>query len=174
LLQVQNNQTILTYPNSSAIFELPNPDEWIYVIIQTSIPVPHPIHLHGHDFYVLAQATGTFDDTVTLNLANPPRRDVALLPLSGYLVLAFQTDNPGAWLMHWYAVLPPIPLPMYDVLTAFSHIGWHTLEGFALQFLEMKDKILATLDSAVLTEHCSAWDSWTSSQAIVQIDDSGI
>jgi FtsP/CotA-like multicopper oxidase with cupredoxin domain len=101
LLQVENNDTIVTFPESSALFELPNAHEWIYIIIQTAIPVPHPIHLHGHDFHVLAQGTGTYDDTVALNLVNPPRRDVALLPLSGYLVLAFETDNPGAWLMHW-------------------------------------------------------------------------
>jgi hypothetical protein len=52
--------------------------------------------LHGHDFWVLAQGTGTYDaDTVTLTTTNIPRRDVAMLPASGYLVLAHYIDNPS-------------------------------------------------------------------------------
>lgn len=67
-------------------------------VIETAIPVPHPIHLHGHDFFILAaEESATFDSSVTLNLNNPPRRDVANLPASGYLVIAFKTDNPGVW-----------------------------------------------------------------------------
>lgn len=30
---------------------------------------------------------------------NPIRRDTATLPAGGYLVLAFESDNPGAWLV---------------------------------------------------------------------------
>ncbi len=60
------------------------------------------VHLHGHDFWVLASGTGTFDaDTVTFQTTNGPRRDVAMLPASGYLVVAYYTDNPG--------VIPLIP-----------------------------------------------------------------
>lgn len=86
------------------VIELPTADAWTFWIIQ-SIPgnftdkVPHPIHLHGHDFFVLGSDTGTFSDVGALNFENPTRRDVAMLPAEGWLVLAFQTDNPGAWLM---------------------------------------------------------------------------
>lgn len=52
----------------------------------------------GHDFFVLATDSGTYDNTSgTLNTANPPRRDVVTLPATGYAVIAFYTDNPGAW-----------------------------------------------------------------------------
>jgi len=63
-------------------------------------PLPHPIHLHGHDFYVLAQVEGAQwnGDISTLKMDNPIRRDTASLPAQGYLVLAFESDNPGAWL----------------------------------------------------------------------------
>lgn len=66
----------------------------------TAPPLPHPIHLHGHDFYVLAQAAGAQwnGDISTLKMDNPIRRDTATLPAQGYLVLAFESDNPGAWL----------------------------------------------------------------------------
>jgi FtsP/CotA-like multicopper oxidase with cupredoxin domain len=98
LLQVLNGNT--TYDTSNAVIELPTADEWVYMVIETSLAVPHPIHLHGHDFFVLAQGSGSYSSDTTLNLENPPRRDTAMLPASGYLVMAFETDNPGAWLMH--------------------------------------------------------------------------
>jgi hypothetical protein len=43
---------------------------------------PSSYHLHDHDFYILAQDSGTFNnDKVTLSLS-------------------FKTDNPGVWLLH--------------------------------------------------------------------------
>jgi FtsP/CotA-like multicopper oxidase with cupredoxin domain len=98
LLQILNGNT--TFETSNAVIELPNANEWVNIVIETTFGAPHPIHLHGHDFFVLAQGTGTYSSDVALNLSNPPRRDTAMLPASGYLVIAFETDNPGAWLMH--------------------------------------------------------------------------
>jgi FtsP/CotA-like multicopper oxidase with cupredoxin domain len=72
--------------------------KWVYFIIQdlSLLDAFHPFHLHGHDFYVIAQGTGIFVKGITsVNLVNPPRRDTATLPGNGYLVIAFQTDNPG-------------------------------------------------------------------------------
>ena len=63
----------------------------------------HPMHLHGHDFVILAQSTAPYNITTSINtfkFDNPPRRDVALLPRGGYLAIAFKPDNPGVWLMH--------------------------------------------------------------------------
>lgn len=56
------------------------------VVIQdsTGFGLFHPIHLHGHDFWVVAQDVGTFDPTTTnITTTNPPRRDVATLPGNG-------------------------------------------------------------------------------------------
>ena len=61
---------------------------------------------------------GVWDNSFasTLQYTNPPRRDVAMLPApagppgggpppsGGWLVIAFLTDNPGAWLMHCHIV----------------------------------------------------------------------
>ncbi|KAG9198494.1 hypothetical protein G6514_009926 [Epicoccum nigrum] len=143
-----------TFATSNAVIELPDANVWTYVVIETTLAVPHPIHLHGHDFSVLAQGSGTYSDSVSLNLSNPPRRDTAMLPASGYLVLAFETDNPGAWLMH-------------------CHIGWHTSEGFALQFVERYDEIVAQTDESRLTDNCDSWTSFTTEASIEQ-DDSGV
>lgn len=44
------------------------------------------------------------------NFDNPPRRDVVLLPETGYIAIAFRADNPGVWLIH-------------------CHIAWHSSAG---------------------------------------------
>ncbi|KAH9995008.1 multicopper oxidase [Xylariaceae sp. FL0662B] len=152
LLQVVDGAT--DFETDDAVIELPDANEWVYMAIDTDLAVPHPIHLHGHDFFVLAQGTGSYSSDVTLNTDNPPRRDTAMLPASGYLVIGFETDNPGVWLMH-------------------CHIGWHTSEGFALQFVERYDEIAALTDTTALSDSCSTWSSFQDSESITQ-DDAGI
>jgi len=106
------------YPANASVITLPNEGVWTYWVLQEvagdpyDVAVPHPIHLHGHDFYVLGagDTTWTASDANNLNFDNPPRRDVAMLNTNGWLALAFQTDNPGAWLMH-------------------CHIAWHADDG---------------------------------------------
>ncbi|KAK7967310.1 uncharacterized protein PG986_001587 [Apiospora aurea] len=152
ILQVHNQMT--NFGSAEAVFQLEKADEWAYTVIETNFPVAHPIHLHGHDFSVLAQGTGAYNDTVRYSLNNPVRRDTAMLPASGYLVLAFQTDNPGAWLMH-------------------CHIGWHAEQGFALQYLERQSEIPSVTDVDALNNNCNAWASYNSAIGVSQ-DDSGI
>ncbi|KAF3020273.1 hypothetical protein E8E14_012886 [Neopestalotiopsis sp. 37M] len=152
LLQLYNNVT--EFEDSNAVITLDEANVWVYLVIETNMPVSHPIHLHGHDFVILAQGSGSFDDSITLNTDNPPRRDVAMLPGSGYVAIAFYTDNPGAWLMH-------------------CHIGWHTSEGFALQFIERSSEIMETVDTDGLQDTCEAWSEYQTAKAIVQ-EDSGI
>ena len=116
----------------------------------------HPIHLHGHDFWVLAQTTGIFDGTTSsFNTANPPRRDVATLPGNGYLAIAFKLDNPGAWLVH-------------------CHIAWHASEGLSLEFVEDQSDIAVTMaDADIFMDQCSTWSNYTVNEVYPQ-DDSGI
>ncbi|XP_047332965.1 laccase-5-like [Impatiens glandulifera] len=63
----------------------------------------HPIHMHGYDFYIVAQGFGNFNpktDTSKFNLVDPPMRNTASLPVGGWTVIRFVADNPGAWIMH--------------------------------------------------------------------------
>lgn len=105
----------------------------------------HPMHLHGHDFAILAQSTAPYNVNTsisTFNFKNPPRRDVALLPRGGYLAIAFRPDNPGVWVLH-------------------CHIAWHVSSGLALQVLERQSDILPTIGSLAATEQtCKGWDAW--------------
>ncbi|KAL4311994.1 hypothetical protein GQ457_01G044050 [Hibiscus cannabinus] len=91
------------------------------VIQDTSIVTPenHPIHLHGYDFYIIAEGFGNFNpkrDTSKFNLVDPPMRNTVAVPVNGWAVIRFVADNPGVWLMHCHL----------DV-----HISW----GLAMAFL---------------------------------------
>jgi len=116
----------------------------------------HPIHLHGHDFVILSQVENAtardaeFDmnKSFGVDLFNPPRRDVVMLPADGYVIIAFRVDNPGTWLMH-------------------CHIAWHASAGLALQWIERRDDIPKLLKTPrakgvmnQLDKQCSEWTRW--------------
>ncbi|KAL4355249.1 hypothetical protein GQ457_06G000100 [Hibiscus cannabinus] len=94
----------------------------VQIVLQdTSIVTPenHPIHLHGYDFYIIAEGFGNFNpktDTSKFNLVDPPLRNTVAVPVNGWAVIRFVADNPGVWIMHCHL----------DV-----HITW----GLAMAFL---------------------------------------
>ncbi|KAK4460398.1 laccase-2 [Cladorrhinum samala] len=132
--------------------------EWQVLVIQdqSNLGISHPIHLHGHDFWVLAAETGMFNgSTDWFDTTNPSRRDTATLPGNGFLAIAFLLDNPGAWIVH-------------------CHIAWHASQGLSLEFVESQDAINGTvpeIDRQEFDRVCAAWDAWT---PVWQQDDSGI
>lgn len=113
------------------------------VALGQSVPgMAHPIHLHGHDFVILAQSNNTFvyGHSYELDLVNPARRDVVMVPADGYIIIAFKTDNPGTWLMH-------------------CHIAWHTSSGLALQWVERPKEIPALMEQVKpeFEGRCQRW-----------------
>ena len=145
-------------PDKALIAEDYTEHDWVYLIITASnstnpnmkhrkfVPVAHPIHLHGHDFALVAQESRPFHPldltNGTFHYNNPPRRDVALLPNPGYIAIAFQTDNPGIWLIH-------------------CHIAWHASSGLGLQIRERNHAI--NLDNVTVSnkdEVCRDWRAW--------------
>lgn len=133
-------------------------NEWVYFVIQNQFFAAHPMHVHGHDVSVLGTGIGTFtsDQASSLNFANPTRRDTVMLQgspgpgsPSGYTVIGFQTDNPGAWLMH-------------------CHIAWHVDGGLALQFIERPADIPAKLfvNKQTFQDECSSLKSYQQSNAL--------
>ncbi|KAJ5715508.1 extracellular dihydrogeodin oxidase/laccase [Penicillium malachiteum] len=152
LMQVaDNNQTWLA---RQRVIHLPEANRWVYFVIHSPFAQDHPMHLHGHDFWVLDSGYGNFDLSMKceLTLVNAPRRDVLMLPASGYVVIAMKTVNPGAWLMH-------------------CHIAWHTSEGFAIQLLERESEI--RLNDEVLNSTCKGWQNYAVEDDVVQ-HDSGV
>jgi FtsP/CotA-like multicopper oxidase with cupredoxin domain len=80
----------------------------------------HPIHLHGHDFWVLDEDYGTWNGTVT-RPSNPQRRDTQLISPGStenlsYLVIEWEQNNPGVWPIH-------------------CHMSSHASAGFLLNVL---------------------------------------
>jgi FtsP/CotA-like multicopper oxidase with cupredoxin domain len=55
-------------------------------------PMPHPIHLHGQRFLVLAH-----NDVPNENLA---WKDTVLIPVGGTVDLLVEMSNPGKWMVH--------------------------------------------------------------------------
>ncbi|KAI8711484.1 hypothetical protein NCS52_01412000 [Fusarium sp. LHS14.1] len=91
----------------------------------------HPIHLHGHKFWLLGFGVGDFLYTdVTdapkdlINLEDPPYRDTIGLPSQGWIALRYVTDNPGAWMLH-------------------CHLQWHAVVGMAVVLVEGEDQLPA-------------------------------
>ncbi len=130
----------------------------------------HPIHLHGHDFVVVGRSPDATPASQTryvynpstdgpnLKSNNPVRRDVTMLPARGWLVLAFKTDNPGAWLMH-------------------CHIAWHVSGGLAVDFLERPNDFkngVSASDKAAFNQNCAAWDAYYPSADPFKQQDSGL
>jgi FtsP/CotA-like multicopper oxidase with cupredoxin domain len=76
--------------------------------------IPHPLHLHGHKFHVVASRTFNnsmaeknlnYEEAMNLNVTgedvkNPPFKDTALLPYPGFVRFRFRASNPGFWLFH--------------------------------------------------------------------------
>lgn len=120
-------------------------------------PLQHPFHLHGHDFLIVgrspdeqpgSQVRHVFNpaaDNPNLRGSNPTRRDVAMLPAKGWLLIAFKTDNPGAWLMH-------------------CHIAWHVSGGLSVDFLERANDIrtgMSQADKNAFNQVCNDWRTYT-------------
>lgn len=146
-----NNPTLETvlagstsFGTNSNVHEMTGSGWYLWWIQSTAtILLPHPIHLHGHDFYVVGRGTGTWDGTTAgLNFNNPTRRDTATLLPGGYLLMAFPADNPGMWIMH-------------------CHIAWHASQGLSMQFMERKSEIAGVLgDTSNLKQGCDEWDNY--------------
>ncbi|KAJ3700543.1 hypothetical protein LUZ61_004248 [Rhynchospora tenuis] len=63
----------------------------------------HPIHLHGHSFYVVGRGFGNFDnqtDPLSYNLVDPPYANTVGVPKNGWTTIRFRAANPGVWFMH--------------------------------------------------------------------------
>ncbi|OWM64643.1 laccase-17-like [Punica granatum] len=63
----------------------------------------HPLHLHGFNFFIMAQGIGNFDpkkDSAKFNVVDPAERNTIGVPSGGWVVIRFLADNPGVWFMH--------------------------------------------------------------------------
>ncbi|ORX33462.1 Cupredoxin [Kockovaella imperatae] len=99
--------------------------EYMDLIVNSLDDGDHPFHLHGHTFQIMSMgSTGFYEDSSSLNMTNPMRRDTVIIPAYGHLVLRIDTSNPGVWVFH-------------------CHITWHMEIGLLLAIVDLPDEIAA-------------------------------
>ena len=111
-----------------------------------------PMHIHGHDMYILSSGNGPWDGKTIVNPQNPQRRDVQNLAPYGHLVMQFDADNPGVWPFH-------------------CHIAWHLSQGLYVNFLERPADIAQLQIPGSLAKSCKAWDAYSKNNVVLEIDD---
>ncbi|KAK3349185.1 laccase [Lasiosphaeria hispida] len=154
----------MSFPQRYNVFQVPQSNQWSFWVVENLLGVPHPLHLHGHDFLVLGRSPALANpfsvsprryndaaDRSTLRFTNPTRRDTTMLPGNGWLVVAFRTDNPGAWLFH-------------------CHIAWHVSQGLSIQFLERVQDIPRTVPLNSIRPNCDAWETYYAVSPFKQFD----
>nr|XP_043619054.1 laccase-7-like [Erigeron canadensis] len=99
------NPSLLITPKSTSIKRVKF-NSTVQIVFQNTALIgveEHPMHLHGHNFYVLAQGFGNYDavnDPKKFNLVNPQERNTIGVPVGGWAVIRFRANNPGAWMIH--------------------------------------------------------------------------
>ncbi|KAE9991663.1 hypothetical protein EG327_011206 [Venturia inaequalis] len=157
-----NHALISAVNNGNMTFE----DEWnvhnfgsndsVRLILHNHFITAHPIHLHGHDYHVLAEGVGEWDGTIT-NPENTQRRDVQLMQpglldgTASYIVIQWNQDNPGVWPLH-------------------CHIAWHVSAGLYINVLERPDDIQKMTVPREIKNGENTWNSYSNSVVVNQID----
>ncbi|KAI9773256.1 MAG: hypothetical protein M1839_002168 [Geoglossum umbratile] len=122
-----------------------------FVVINNT-PSSHPMHMHGHNFFVLATGDGLSWDGEISRPSNPTRRDTQIVAPFSFIVVQIEANNPGIWGFH-------------------CHIAWHVSAGLYIQTLEQRSEIMANKEIPVQFEQtCDAWNEWTKTHEVIQID----
>lgn len=104
-----------------------NKGDIIEIVLNNEDDNKHPMHMHGHQFQVVARSPA-FEDPVhyepgTVELPeNPLVRDTVYVDGNGYAVLRFVANNPGVWFFH-------------------CHLDFHLEQGLAITLVEAPDLI---------------------------------
>ncbi|KAJ8083663.1 hypothetical protein PM082_009539 [Marasmius tenuissimus] len=98
---------------SKSIYALPrNKTIEINFALSSDAGQPHPMHLHGHHFFVIKSA-----DSDQYNFKNPVERDTVAVKSNTKVAIRFKTDNSGPMFLH-------------------CHIEWHLVAGLAVILAE--------------------------------------
>lgn len=123
----------------------------VRIILRNRSFASHPIHFHGHNFFVLADGPEPEWDGTIADFENAQRRDVQLLQPNGHLVLQYSTDNPGVWPLH-------------------CHIAWHVSAGLYVNMMEQTDLIKKKIIPDAIRQTCRDWAHYGGRTVVEQID----
>ncbi|XP_027364689.1 laccase-15-like [Abrus precatorius] len=117
-----NVPALLNTPSVGTEVNVLEYDSTVEIVLQGTnvlIGTDHPMHLHGHSFYVVGWGFGNFDkdrDPLYYNLVDPSYVNTVAVPKSGWVAIRFRAKNPGVWFMH-------------------CHIERHATWGMAMTFI---------------------------------------
>jgi FtsP/CotA-like multicopper oxidase with cupredoxin domain len=107
LFRAQANDPSFVYPTEWNVMNLESSESVRLVVINHS-PIAHPMHMHGHNYYVESEGPGYWDESTIVRPENPQRRDTQIIQgadrntsTPAHLVLQIDSDNPGVWPFHW-------------------------------------------------------------------------
>ncbi|KAH8433918.1 uncharacterized protein LDX57_011554 [Aspergillus melleus] len=127
----------------------------IRLVVYNLYEMQHPMHLHGHNFWVLAEGRGTWDGVVN-NPQNPQRRDTQILQPGSveepaYIVLEWQADNPGVWPLH-------------------CHMSYHVSAGLLLNIIEHPQDFEKFQIPRSMVQTCREWAHFSGHEFVNEID----
>ncbi|CAB5351266.1 unnamed protein product [Rhizophagus irregularis] len=106
----------------------------------------HPIHMHGHNFYVLGTGSGIVVDESKLNLVDPFPRDTFVVNSTSWSVFRYKADNPGVWSIH-------------------CHIEWHVEMGMIAQLIELPTELSKVTIPESVSNLCKQQDNSNSKRS---------
>ncbi|KZF20535.1 multicopper oxidase [Xylona heveae TC161] len=149
LLLAKSGNTSYPYDPEWNVYNL-GTNQTIRFVVNNKTPFWHPMHIHGHNMYILAEGDGAWDGTI-VNPNNPQRRDVQIVRPNGYMVVQIDNNNPGVWPFH-------------------CHIAWHLAGGLYANIMLRPSDIRKMNIPSTFSQTCRDWADFTSTTVVDQID----
>jgi iron transport multicopper oxidase len=134
--QVPTLYTALTTGSMDPATYGPGTNPWVIksgqivqIHLQNPHMYPHPMHLHGHIFQVVAKGLGFWNGDEGSLPKVPLKRDGFVVPAFGYAVIRFKADNPGVWFFH-------------------CHIDFHLVGGMGATIIESPNLLSGSVPAA--------------------------
>jgi FtsP/CotA-like multicopper oxidase with cupredoxin domain len=119
------NQYVLSMPSEQRVID---------ILILNFDDGSHPFHLHGHPFWIMAEANYLYfpwdsdlysklnSSTSNVYNRNPVRRDTVTIGAYSWALVRFRNNNPGMWALH-------------------CHNVWHLQAGMMAQLLTRSEDV---------------------------------
>ncbi|KAK6343679.1 hypothetical protein TWF730_011268 [Orbilia blumenaviensis] len=127
-----NGYSSWAYNLDQEVLLIPDAGKGAQLVINSMDAMEHPWHMHGHEVQIVGWGSGKYGvpGATVWNLENPMRRDTISIPAGGHVVVRWEADNPGLWVLH-------------------CHVAWHMEGGMLIQFLERPsdlDNLISEMD----------------------------
>ncbi|KAK1812164.1 hypothetical protein LTR12_013437 [Friedmanniomyces endolithicus] len=157
----------------------------IRFVLENTGAQPHPLHLHGHNIFVLQEGSCIDDETVSggsngTSLSRPTNTtlvekrddrygscwDGSISNPDNLQRRDVQMLLPGDYIVVQWNQDNPGVWPFH------CHIAWHLSAGFVWTVLEQPDFVENEMEiPQIMAQTCTDWSAWTSKNVVNQIED---